>query len=135
MDGVFLMFGIAGSRVSFRLLRTWMLRREPAPDAKRVVIYGAGDGGELLLRELQNNIALGLHPVGFVDDDPQKLGRVIHGVRVLGPLEKLQELAGSTKIDEVVVATTKLTADRAALAAQMCQSAGLNFRRMRIALE
>src|SRR5262249_28753894 len=65
MDGVLLFLSVAGSRIVFRLLRTWMLRFQQLPDAKRVLIYGAGDGGELLLRELLNNRDLGLHPVGF----------------------------------------------------------------------
>ena len=135
MDGVLLLGGIAGSRVFFRLLRTWIARFQPNPAAKRVIIYGAGDGGELLLRELQNNRELNLNPVGFVDDDPQKHGRMIHGVRVLGSLDRLGEFAGTEKVDEVVISTAKLNADRSALVTQVCQSAGLNCRRMRIALE
>ena len=58
-----------------------------------MLIYGAGDGGELLVRELQNNFQLGLTPVGFLDDDPQKHGRVIHGLRVFGSVERLGDLA------------------------------------------
>ncbi len=135
MDGVLLAVGVAGSRVAFRLLRTWIARFQPNPEARRVLIYGAGDGGELLLRELQNNRELGLYPVGFVDDDPSKHGRVIHGVRVLGPIDRLNELVGSERVDEVVISTTKLGAVRSEQLAQACQRAGLNCRRMRIALE
>jgi UDP-GlcNAc:undecaprenyl-phosphate GlcNAc-1-phosphate transferase len=135
MDAVLLMFGVAGSRISFRLLRTWLGRLQPPANAKRVLIYGAGDGGELLLRELQNNHDLGLYPVGFVDDDPQKVGRVIHGVRVLGPLEQLGELAGSARVDELVISTNRLGAERSEQVARLCATAGLNCRRMRIALE
>jgi UDP-GlcNAc:undecaprenyl-phosphate GlcNAc-1-phosphate transferase len=135
MDAMLLLLGIAGSRVMFRQLRSWVARFQPRPSGRRVLIYGAGDGGELLLRELLNNHALGLLPVGFVDDDPQKHGRVIHGVRVLGPLERLGELAGREQADEVVVSTGKLDGERAIQLTQVCQSAGLPCRRMRIALE
>ena len=135
MDAVLLMFGVAGTRISFRLLRTWLVRLRPPANAKRVLIYGAGDGGELLLRELQNNLELGLFPVGFVDDDPQKVGRVIHGVHVLGSLERLGELAGSERVDELVISTSRLAADRTEQVARLCATAGLNCRRMRIALE
>ena len=118
------------------MIRTWIARfQSPASGSKRVLIYGAGDGGELLLRELMNNRDLGLHPVGFVDDDPQKLGRVIHGVRVLGSLDRLGELAGTESIEEVVISTTKLAADRSTQVAQLCAAAGVSCRRMRIALE
>jgi UDP-GlcNAc:undecaprenyl-phosphate GlcNAc-1-phosphate transferase len=135
MQGVLLFLGVSGSRISFRLLRTWIARFQPAPEGKRILIYGAGDGGELLLRELQNNRTLGLVAVGFVDDDPQKQGRVIHGVRVLGQLDRLAELAKTENVDEVVVSTARLAVERSAALALVCQSSGLNCRHMRIALE
>jgi UDP-GlcNAc:undecaprenyl-phosphate/decaprenyl-phosphate GlcNAc-1-phosphate transferase len=136
MDLILLLIILAGSRVSFRVIRTWIARfQQPADGTRRVLIYGAGDGGELLLRELMNNRDLGLHPVGFVDDDPQKLGRVIHGVRVLGSLDELGELAGSQSIEEVVISTTKLAAERSAQVALLCAQVGVACRRMRIALE
>jgi UDP-GlcNAc:undecaprenyl-phosphate GlcNAc-1-phosphate transferase len=136
MDLILLLVITAGSRVSFRIIRTWIASfQAPGDGSKRVLIYGAGDGGELLLRELMNNRDLGLHPVGFVDDDPQKLGRVIHGVRVLGCLDELGELAGSQSIEEVVISMTKLAAERSAQLALLCAQAGVACRRMRIALE
>jgi UDP-GlcNAc:undecaprenyl-phosphate GlcNAc-1-phosphate transferase len=135
MDGILLGVGVFGTRVSFRLLRTWVARFQSPLDGKRILIYGAGDGGELLLRELMQNRDLGLMPVGFVDDDPQKHGRMIHGVRVLGALDRLGQLADQEKVDEVLVSTTKLGNAQNELLAEVCRTAGLTFRRMRIALE
>ncbi len=135
MDAVLLFGGLAGSRISFRLLRSWISRFQGIKTGRRVLIYGAGDGGELLLRELQNNAELGLYPIGFVDDDPQKIGRVIHGVRVLGPSSALQQLMGAQKIDEVVVSTTKLGAEKSAALNTLCQAVGVNCRKMRIAFD
>ncbi|MCU1280273.1 MAG: glycosyl transferase [bacterium] len=135
MDALMLTVGVAGTRISFRLLRTWAARFQSAPAGKRVLIYGAGDGGELLLRELIQNRQLGLNPIGFVDDDPQKEGRVIHGIRVLGPLSRLGELADRENVDEVVVSTAKLASERSEMLDVVCREAGLRYRRMRIALE
>jgi UDP-GlcNAc:undecaprenyl-phosphate GlcNAc-1-phosphate transferase len=135
LDALLLMIGVSGTRVLFRGLRNWVARLQPAPDGRRVLIYGAGDGGELLLRELQRNHQLGLQAVGFVDDDPQKQGRVIHGVRVLGSLDRLGELAYEQRVDEVVISTGKLAADRSNQLELYCKSAGIRHRRMRIALE
>jgi UDP-GlcNAc:undecaprenyl-phosphate GlcNAc-1-phosphate transferase len=135
LDSLLLTIGVCGTRISFRLLRTWASKFESPNEGKRVLIYGAGDGGELLLRELMQNRELGLYPVGFVDDDPQKEGRVIHGIRVLGPLDRLGELADREKVDEVVVSTGKLAVERSALLDVVCKNAGLRHRRMRIALE
>ena len=58
---------------------------KPVKGARRVLIVGAGDGGQLVLREILRNPSLGLNPVGFVDDDPLKRGLRFDGVRVLGP--------------------------------------------------
>jgi UDP-GlcNAc:undecaprenyl-phosphate GlcNAc-1-phosphate transferase len=119
----------------FRLLRSWASHLQSTPTGKRIHIYVAGDVGELMLRELLQNREHGLHAVGFVDDDPQKQGRLIHGVRVLGPLAQLRELADKEQVDEVVVSTTKLAADRNEMLDVVCRDAGLRYRRMRIALE
>jgi UDP-GlcNAc:undecaprenyl-phosphate GlcNAc-1-phosphate transferase len=135
MDAMLLTLGVCGTRISFRLLRTWAARFQPDTTGRRVLIYGAGDGGELLLRELMQNRELGLNPVGFVDDDPQKEGRLIHGVRVLGSLERLVELVGREKVDEVVISTGKLESQRSEQLDVLCREAGLRYRRMRIALE
>jgi UDP-GlcNAc:undecaprenyl-phosphate GlcNAc-1-phosphate transferase len=134
IDGALLLLGIAGTRVSFRLLRNWLLRRRPRP-GRRVLIYGAGDGGELLLRELSNNHAHGLVPVGFLDDDPQKAGRLIHGVRVLGPGEQLPRLLTEERIDEVLISTERMEEERLRWVSEVCGERGLGCRRMRIALE
>jgi UDP-GlcNAc:undecaprenyl-phosphate GlcNAc-1-phosphate transferase len=82
LDGMLLLMMVAGSRFTFRLLRK-LLPASPESDGRRVLIYGAGDAGELLLRELRNNPELRYTPVGFVDDDPLKKDKVIHGLRVL----------------------------------------------------
>ena len=135
MDGILLMVGVAGSRVGFRLLRTYLGRLQGADGARKVLIYGAGDGGELLVRELLNNYQLGLQPVGFLDDDPQKHGRVIHGVRVLGSVERLGDLQTNNRFEEIVISTDKIDARRAAVLDRLTESQGIRTRRMRIALD
>jgi UDP-GlcNAc:undecaprenyl-phosphate/decaprenyl-phosphate GlcNAc-1-phosphate transferase len=99
------------------------------------LIYGAGDGGELLVRALLSDFHMGLRPVAFLDDDPQKRGRVIHGLRVLGPVELLGDVKGHADFDEIVISTDKIPAERTALLARMTELAGIRTRRMRIALD
>ena len=81
LDGILMFMLLAGSRLAFRLFRR-MMPVAKSLDGRRVFIYGAGDGGELLLRELQNNRELRYSPIGFFDDDPAKNGKVIHGLKV-----------------------------------------------------
>ena len=72
VDGLLLLLALAGSRTAFRLFRKILPTRRAARDGRRVLIYGAGDAGDLLLREILNNHDLQYAPVGFVDDDPLK---------------------------------------------------------------
>ncbi|MEP6691818.1 MAG: nucleoside-diphosphate sugar epimerase/dehydratase [Gemmatimonadaceae bacterium] len=94
---------IGGSRFALRAMRE---RRRPstAPHLRRLLIVGAGDAGELLLREVQNNPRLGYVPVGFVDDNPRKTGFRIHGVEVLGTSGELKTILEAHPADEIIIA-------------------------------
>ncbi|HEV7487125.1 MAG TPA: hypothetical protein VGQ65_15715 [Thermoanaerobaculia bacterium] len=124
LDAVLLMMILTASRFAFRILR----RLFPTPHAEassRVLIYGAGDGGELVYRELRNNTALNAMPVAFVDDDPAKGGRLIHGLRVYATATPLVELCRHLQIDQVLISTTKLSIDRLTHIVGQCAAAGL----------
>jgi UDP-GlcNAc:undecaprenyl-phosphate GlcNAc-1-phosphate transferase len=133
IDGALLLLGVAGSRASFRLLRNWLVRSRPGDGQQRVLIYGAGDGGELLLRALEGDRSLGMLPVGFVDDDPQKTGRVIHGVPVIGGADELEQIITDSGVQVVVASTEKIDPARWAEVERACTERGLGARKMRIA--
>lgn len=135
IDLLLLIFGIAGTRVALRALRSWAARLQPAPDSRRILIYGAGDGGELLVRELLQNRELNMTPVGFLDDDPTKEGRVIHGIQVFGPIEKLDKVTTDQQVDEILVSSQKISTERLAALTAACAQKGVAFRKMRIAFE
>jgi FlaA1/EpsC-like NDP-sugar epimerase len=95
---------VAGSRL---LARTLIER--PAPGGlmargREVVIVGAGDAGQLILRELQRSPQLGYTPIGLLDDDPRKKNLRVHGVRVLGPTSELRRVLRDGEPDEVLIA-------------------------------
>jgi FlaA1/EpsC-like NDP-sugar epimerase len=73
-------------------------------DARAVLIIGAGDGGRLVLREILKNPMLALRPVGFIDDDPLKLGVRVDGVKVLGATSQLPRILDETEPDEIMIA-------------------------------
>ena len=100
---------VLSARLSFRSLE--LMRRRLRQRGERVAIYGAGDGGELAVRELLNNGTLGLQPFCFLDDDPRKHGERIHGVPVLGGLDSLAYVAERHGVRRVLIATKKLPAD------------------------
>ena len=71
---------------------------------KRVLVFGAGNAAELIVRDMKVNRDYGYQPIGFVDDDVAKVGRRIHGVQVLGTRSDLSDLLARHKPDEVLIA-------------------------------
>jgi len=134
IDGVLMFFFLAGSRIAFRLFRQ-VLPVMNNRNGRRVLIYGAGDGGEMLLRELLNNRELQLSPVGFLDDDPSKSGKLIHGLRVFGGNGDLSTVCDEQEVDEVVISSMKMSDDRVEEVIRCCAEKKIIVRRMRITME
>jgi UDP-GlcNAc:undecaprenyl-phosphate GlcNAc-1-phosphate transferase len=132
LDLLFVLVLMTITRVSFRMAR----RLLPTPGSVKgrpVLIYGAGDAGELLLRELLNNGDLGYLPVGFVDDDPKKAGRLLHGLRVHAA-ETLPIVCRKLAVQEVIISTSNLSQTRERAVAEQCTAIGVSLRQMRIQL-
>ena len=134
IDAVLMFLFLAGSRLAFRLFRQ-LLPAVTTNNGRRVLIYGAGDAGELLLRELRNNRDLHLSPIGFLDDDPAKSGKVIHGLRVFGGNGDLSAVCAQHEVDEVVISSMKMTEERIEEVLRCCSEKHIAVKRMRIAME
>ncbi len=120
IHGVLLFVLVAATRISFRALDS-ALRRDP-PDAEPVLVYGAGKGGLLVVRELRENPDIGWRVVGFLDDDSGKQGTRVDGVRVLGGLESLAEALQSTRASRVILSTPKVSPERRDELAATCEA-------------
>ena len=92
---------LLGVRGSFRIFIETQNRQTLSGD--RVIIYGAGRAGELLLREILNNRQLGVKPVGFVDDDGLKKGKKIQGYPILGTFDELDRIQERHQVVGMVV--------------------------------
>jgi FlaA1/EpsC-like NDP-sugar epimerase len=110
LDFLLLLAFIAGTRL---LARTLIERPQGGLVArgKEVLIIGAGDAGQLMVREMQRNRQLHYTPIGFVDDDPRKRGDRIHGVRILGTTDDLAHVLRDNKPDEVLIAIPSAPGD------------------------
>ncbi|HEY0882371.1 MAG TPA: nucleoside-diphosphate sugar epimerase/dehydratase, partial [Archangium sp.] len=107
MDFVLTIILVGGLRFGTRSL--WQLAQNVATrkvegNRRRVLVVGAGNAAEMLVREMMKTHLGRYEPVGFVDDNPNKRGVAIHGLRVLGGLQDVPELVKSERIDEVVIA-------------------------------
>jgi FlaA1/EpsC-like NDP-sugar epimerase len=96
---------------------------------RSVLIVGAGDGGRLVLREIVRNRGLGLAPVGFLDDDPRKLGMRIEGVKVRGNTgQELPRVLSETEPDEVIIAIPSAPGSTRARVVRECRLRGIPVR-------
>jgi FlaA1/EpsC-like NDP-sugar epimerase len=102
-----------------------------ARNARDVLIVGGGDGGRLVVRELARNPQLRLRPVGFVDDDPRKLGiKYEHGLRVLGTTksEDLARVLDEVEPHEVLIAIPSAPGTLRARVVTACRDRGIPVR-------
>jgi UDP-GlcNAc:undecaprenyl-phosphate GlcNAc-1-phosphate transferase len=100
--GMFLLFGLAMTRSSFRIFDMLSKTNEPQRE-QRVIIYGTKDTGELAVRWLQMNPQMGYKAIGFVDEDEFNVGRRIHGVQVLGCVDQLDDILVQKQINGLIL--------------------------------
>jgi UDP-GlcNAc:undecaprenyl-phosphate GlcNAc-1-phosphate transferase len=134
IDALVMLMLLAGSRVAFRFFRQ-VLPAANGEKSQRVLIYGAGDAGELLLRELLNNRELSYAPVGFIDDDPKKQGKVIHGFRVFGGNGMLGKIVSDQQIEHLLISTPRISEERLAEITRECEARNIELKRMSIRIE
>jgi FlaA1/EpsC-like NDP-sugar epimerase len=123
-----LCFGMtAGVRLAVRLAVEFS-RLPNLAARKRTLIYGAGDAGVALLREIQQNPALSYEIVGFIDDAPAKAGNFIHRVRVLGNGAVLSYIVAAQTIETVLIAMPSATGAEMAKILKHCRDAGVSYK-------
>lgn len=95
---------VAGTRFAVRTLVERPTRGYRLPKGREILIIGAGDGGQMVAREMLKNPELGEAPIGFVDDDPRKAGSRMLGLKVLGRTRDLPQILEEAEPDEVIIA-------------------------------
>jgi FlaA1/EpsC-like NDP-sugar epimerase len=97
---------------------------------KNLLIIGAGDGGEKIYREIRDNAGLRYNVVGFLDDNPSKVGMKIHGIPVLGLIENLENVAKSCRANEVLIAIPSASSQQMRSIVRHCEDSGIAFKTM-----
>jgi FlaA1/EpsC-like NDP-sugar epimerase len=117
---------IGGARFAVRSLVERPGRGElVARTGKEVLICGAGDAGNTMLREMQRNRGLGYIPVGIIDDDARKRGLRVQGTRVLGGRDALPAILRETRPDEVIIAMPSAPGAVRREIVEACRAAGV----------
>lgn len=125
LDLLLLLAFVAGSRLLARTLIERPPRSGLVAHGKEVLVIGAGDAGQLLIREMQRNRSLHYTPIGLVDDDPRKENLRIHGVRVLGTTTELPHLLSDNRPDEVLIAIPTAAGEARQRIFETCRAHGV----------
>lgn len=124
---------LIGSRGFFRLLGEIMKKKTLSGDS--VFIYGAGRGGEILLREILHNKKLNVKPVGFIDDDSLKTGKKLQGYPILGAFSDLDALHNKYEINGILISFNHADKERYDAIRKFCNANDLFIKQFTINLE
>ena len=110
LAGIMILILCNGVRIGWRILRRAIKYTEisKSHDFKKVLIVGAGAGGALVSNEYKKHPSLGKKVVAFIDDDKQKLGTYVNGVKVYGNRNNIVEVTKAKKIDEIIIAIASI---------------------------
>ncbi len=105
ITGMIDVFFIGGSRLMYRLYRRLVLGRViKVENVKRVLLFGAGDAGAMIAKEMELHPEMRYKLVAFMDDSKEKKGKKVNGVPVLGGIEDIEAVVDSKSIDEIIIA-------------------------------
>ena len=135
IDTVLAFGGLLGVRVLRRSLyerfeRGPLPRAERSPERKKALLVGAGRAGVMAVRELRSRRRVELEVLGFLDDDPLKLGSVVYGVKVLGTTAELPRLVRELAIERVVLTMVEVRRETVRHLVRLCQRLGIEVRIM-----
>src|SRR5947199_1941057 len=128
LDWLILFAFVAGTRLIARSLIERPGAASLVARGKEVVVVGAGDAAQLVIREMLKSPALGYTPIGLIDDDPRKKNLRLHGIRVLGTSAELPHILRDNPPDEVLIAIPSAAGETRQRVVEMAQAAGVGVK-------
>lgn len=140
MDGILCFLFTAGFRVIIRIyfsnkkndIKTTIKKiigmRKGLAKGENTLLLGAGSAGEALIREIENNPALGINPVGFLDDDSNKKGLALHGVPVLGGIDKIMDITTEYRVKQIFLTMPSASSQEIFRIVKRCEDTGLPYK-------
>ncbi|MCD4823296.1 MAG: polysaccharide biosynthesis protein [Phycisphaerae bacterium] len=126
LDFLASVFMISTARLGFRIYRE-EFRPVAKEGARRVLVVGAGNAAEAIIREMQRMRVERYRVAGLVDDDPGKKGILIHGIPVLGTTEMIADICKENKIEEIIIAMPRATQKQLSRVVKLCTGTKLQF--------
>ncbi len=114
-------------RLVFRFASEMRLRRGQKGNRK-VLLVGAGEAGEMVLRDMLRHPEYDYSPIGFIDDDPRKSALVVQGVPVLGSRNEIPRIAERHAIDEIVITVPSATYEEIRGILAICEATGAKIK-------
>jgi UDP-GlcNAc:undecaprenyl-phosphate GlcNAc-1-phosphate transferase len=124
---------LLGSRASFRSFREFM--KYKALKGENVLIYGAGRGGQVLLKEILDNKRLAVKPVGFIDDDVTKVGKRLYGYPVMGTGANLENILENTPVNGLIISCRDMDEGSQKRLLGLCRSRRIFLKRFVVNLQ
>jgi UDP-GlcNAc:undecaprenyl-phosphate GlcNAc-1-phosphate transferase len=128
LDAVLLFMAITATRASFRMMNLAAATRSKR--SRRVLVYGAGNFGRMLVREMRANTAWNMNPVAFIDDDAAKARRWIVGVPVRGSIDSLEQTMQQYGVDEVILSSRAINGSVEERIREICTRVNRPVRRL-----
>jgi FlaA1/EpsC-like NDP-sugar epimerase len=121
---------VGGLRFSVRAVREIAINSAPLAEGarKKILVVGAGDAGETLMRDILRSHYRRYEPVGFVDDNRAKIGESIHDVPVLGPIEDVPALCEKHGVQEIILALPSVSGKELRKIVEICQRTAVSIR-------
>jgi UDP-GlcNAc:undecaprenyl-phosphate GlcNAc-1-phosphate transferase len=132
LDFMLLSAAVVATRASFRTMNLVAATRSKRN--RRVLVYGAGAFGQLLVREMRANSDWNMNPVAFIDDDPMKARRWIEGVPVRGALKELEDALRRYEVDEVILSSPSINGSIEDRIREVCAARQKAVRRLHMAI-
>ncbi len=118
------------SRFFYRILRAFKRVKLGDKEKKNVLIVGAGEAGNALVKEIKESSYLDMNIVGMIDDNPNKLGKFMHGIKVVGAKEAIPDMVVSLKVHEIIIAIPTATPQQMKEILEICKSTGCELKRL-----
>ena len=128
LEGMLMFFFSGGIRYSYRILRSVKHNPKYSRNAKKVMIIGAGEAGDILVRELLLSSQVNEKPVCFIDDDPNKKGRYLHGVKIVGGRDQIIKAAKEYDVTDIYIALPSASNKARSEILEICKDAGCHLK-------